>query len=74
MKFHPDKSKVLRIGRKRSFLHHDYMLHGKTLATVESASYLGVTLTKDLNWNEHVNRTSDKANKPSRCPSKKFKN
>ena len=59
--YHPDKCKVLRIGRERNFVRHEYM--GKTLPSAESASYLGVTTTKDLNWNEHVNRTSDKADK-----------
>ena len=46
-------------------MHHDYILHGKTLASVKSTSHLGVTLTKDLNWNEHVYRTASgiKANK-----------
>ncbi|XP_068739672.1 uncharacterized protein [Montipora capricornis] len=48
-KFHPDKCKVLRTGRKHNFVHHDYILHEKTLASVKSASHLGVTSTKDLN-------------------------
>ena len=74
MEFHPDKCKVLCTGRKPNFVHDDYILHGKTLASVESASHLGITFTKDLNRNEHVNRTSDiKANKTLGFAWKKFK-
>ena len=59
-----DTERVLfLLGRKRNLLHLDSILRGKTLASAESASYLGVTLTKDLNWNEDVNHTADKANK-----------
>ena len=29
MKFHPNKCEVLRVGRKRTLINHDYILHGK---------------------------------------------
>ena len=40
-----------------------YILHGHTLDTVDSAKYLGVTLTKDLTWETHINSIIQKANK-----------
>lgn len=45
MKFHPDKCKVLRVGRKRR---HDYIIYGQTLQIVVTSKYLGVTLSSDL--------------------------
>ncbi|KAL8570366.1 hypothetical protein ACOMHN_035784 [Nucella lapillus] len=38
-------------------------LHGHTLDTVSSVKYLGLTFTKDLSWNEHINNVCSKANK-----------
>ncbi len=48
MEFHPDKCEVLGVGRKRAMVQNDYILHGKTLATADSAKYLGVTIASDL--------------------------
>ena len=62
MKFHPEKCKVLHIGRKHTMVYHDYVLNGKTLASSISVSYLGVTFTQDLRWNEHISYNSSKAN------------
>jgi len=47
MEFHPDKCEVFRVGRKRAMVQNDYILHGKTLATADSAKYLGVTIASD---------------------------
>ena len=44
MEFHPEKCEVLRVGRKCNLVQNDYVLHGKTLASVNSAKYLGVTI------------------------------
>ena len=35
MKFHPDKCEVIRVGRKRQPIPHDYMRYGQTLQLVE---------------------------------------
>ena len=37
-------------------------MHGHTLATVPSATYLGVTLRKDLDWRDHIDNITKKAN------------
>jgi len=51
MEFHPEKCEVLSVGRKCNLVQNDYVLHGKTLASVNSAKYLGDTITHDLRWN-----------------------
>ena len=44
-------------------MQNDYVLHGKTLASVNSAKYLGVTITHDLRWNSHIDNITSKANR-----------
>jgi len=63
MRFHPDKCNVLTVTRKRSPIHHPYSLHGHALQHVESAKYLGCTLTRSLDWSEHINNIATKGNK-----------
>ena len=62
MEFHPEKCQVLTITRKRTPIVYDYKLHGHTLEHVDSAKYLGVTMTKDFRWNTHINNITMKAN------------
>lgn len=54
MEFDADKCHVQRVIRKRNRIIHDYTLDGKILETVDSAKYLGVTMTSDLRWNRLV--------------------
>ena len=62
MEFNTDKCHVLRVTRKQNPIIHEYTLHDKVLETVNSAKYLGVTLTSDLRWNRHVENIAYKAN------------
>ena len=41
----------------------NYKLGDSILQETKSHSYLGVTLTSDLSWNDHINQTSSKANR-----------
>ena len=60
MEFHPDKCEIVSISRKRSPIHHPYKLHGQH---VDCSKYLGVKITKDLRWNNHVEYITAKATK-----------
>ena len=63
MEFHPAKCNVLRITRKKTRITFPYTLHGHVLEEVASAKYLGITMTNDMTWNEHIGKTASKANK-----------
>ena len=61
MEFHPKKCKVLRITNKRKPIITSYSIHNEKLETVEKAKYLGVTITKNLSWKDHINSIAAKA-------------
>ena len=62
MEFHPGKCQVLHITRNRVHkTNNTYTLHGKTLETVNSAKYLGVTISSDLKWGHHIDNICKKA-------------
>ena len=60
MEFHPEKCQILTITRSRSPMIYDYTLHGESLCHVSSAKWLGLTLSKDLSWNQHISHTASK--------------
>ena len=76
MKFNPSKCHVLRISRKQNPVESNYVLMGKVLDSVTHHPYLGVELSRKLDWSQHVNSKVTKANRslgflrrnPSRCP------
>ena len=63
MEFHPGKCQVMSITRKRHPLIRNYLLHGTVLERVKSAKYLGVNLSDDLRWNQHVDAITAKASR-----------
>ena len=63
MEFNPSKCQVLHITHSRQPLQSQYTLHGQFLESVDSAKYLGVNITQDLNWNHHINEITGKANR-----------
>ena len=62
MEFHPAKCNVLRITRKRNKTIFPYTLHDHILEEVSSAKYLGITISDDMSWNKHIEKTASKAN------------
>ena len=63
MCFNPSKCSVLRVSRPKSKnLEFQYTLKGETLENVSSTPYLGVCLSKTLEWEAHINKITSKAN------------
>ena len=65
MDFNASKCHVLSISRKKKPITASYYLHGEQLQQVTSAKYLGVELTNDLSWNNHISSITAKAHKTS---------
>ena len=64
MKFHPEKCQVISICTNPKFRQAtQYHLHGHKLKKVDSAKYLGVTISEDLSWTKQTNSASSKASK-----------
>ena len=62
MSFNPSKCQVIHVTRRKTPLQTKYPLHGCVLESVPPAKYLGVTLSEDLKWSEHINNITKKAN------------
>ena len=63
MKFNVAKCHSMRVSRHQ---HHkqiisNYSLHNKTLKNVQSAKYLGITITDNIDWGQNVSEISSKA-------------
>ena len=41
----------------------DYSLHNQTLENVQTEKYLGITITDNVDWGQHVSEISSKATK-----------
>ena len=63
MAFRPGKCTSLPVICSRKPMEHQYELRGHMLETVSSAKYLGVTISRGMNWSEHINNVCTKANK-----------
>ena len=57
----PTNVKSLESAAKKHPVIFPYKLHGIELKTTEAAKYLGVTISKDLSWTNHINNISSKA-------------
>ena len=62
MSFHPHKCNVLRVTKKRTPLNSTYKLKDQELAELFTSKYLGVDLSSNLDWKEHIDQTVKKAN------------
>ena len=65
MKFNVAKCHSMRMTRHlpSNQIQFNYSLHQQTLEQVRSAKYLGLTITDDLEWGQHVSEISCKATK-----------
>ena len=59
MRFNAKKCYILSINNKSS---HFYTLNNTTLQQVTSNPYLGITISQDLKWSQHIAKTANKAN------------
>ena len=59
----PSKCQVLHITRLKHPLNTQYSLHGQVLEATDTAKYLGVSIAKDLSWNDHISSTTAKTNR-----------
>ncbi len=61
--FNASKCKVLTISRRKSPIETKYYLGANELLRVDSETDLGVTVTRKLSWNQHINQIVSNANK-----------
>jgi hypothetical protein len=50
LQFHPEKCISLSVTRSQKPFHTSYILKGHTLESLTTAKYLGITISKDMNW------------------------
>ncbi|MEL7079500.1 MAG: reverse transcriptase family protein, partial [Cyanobacteria bacterium J06582_2] len=62
MRFQPHKCHIMHLTRNRTIMQTKYTLKKTILNIVENTKYLGVTISKDLRWNTHINKACTKAN------------
>ena len=63
MHFNLSKCQVPEHTRARNPLQTQYVLHGQVLEAVDHAKYLGLEIGHDLNWNQHIQNVTTKANR-----------
>ena len=62
MSFNPTKFEMIRISNKKSPIVGNHYIQNHLIKVVTHAKYLGVTIDKQLSFNEHICRISYKAN------------
>ena len=62
MAFNVDKCNVMHITRARTTKKHPYVMHDQQLEFVTEAKYLGITISNNLSWNNHINNIEASAN------------
>ena len=63
MSFNPSKCSLLRLSPTRKAKEFDYKLHDTKLEQCHTHNYLGVLLSDDYKWSEHINQVAKKANR-----------
>ena len=68
MELNINKCYVLSIALKRNSIFHDNDILGSTLRRVTNHDYLGVAISRDLNWLRHVANFFNKASRTLGLP------
>ena len=63
MSFNTAKCSILRVTTKKNPLLHSYKMNNDDLNSVKHHPYLGIELTHNLKWTNHINNITLKANK-----------
>lgn len=59
MEFNPDKCEVLRISRKRMFSNYLFVqVTQQKPKSTSSAKYLGISISNDMNWLQHIDEVT----------------
>ena len=76
MRFNSKKCHILSISRQRNKSSPVYYLGTDVLSTVSSHTYLGITVSSDLKWHEHISNICLKATRTRNtyCCSQEAKN
>ena len=61
MAFHPGRCEVMSISKKKVPILNHYSIRGTDLLRTDKVTYLGVTISKDGSWNEHIQATATAA-------------
>ena len=61
MNFNLNKCNLIKISKKQIQYKHKYFIGSYILPYCDKFTYLGVTITSDLNWSEHITNISRKA-------------
>ena len=63
MSFNVKKCAIMSVTLKRKPSLYSYSLHGEELQRVTQHDYLGITISNDLNWSPHCDKTAAKASR-----------
>ena len=63
MKFNFDKCVVMNFGTSRTKRKYEYKMNSQTLETVKHNPYLGVELTDNLKYHDHIDTITSKASR-----------
>ena len=63
MKYNPQKCFIMTIANNKNPPQHFYSLCGSILKQVQDTQYLGITISNDLRWEQHIATTTAKANR-----------
>ena len=53
----------MSVTRSKTHFKYNYILKGHTLESVDTAKYLGITISSNMTWNVHINNITSKAHK-----------